>query len=374
MNITRAYKCTVCNKVKNILDDPFRAIPNSCTITLGCTGTLNRFDTQGKLIPDSQSDWIARGSSIQSDKTVEAEKISLMSVSSNGALTVALKMDDASDIVALNVKFEQRRTESVKFTQFTFLTSSSTPTISGKDSRGKTLRIDSAAFAEGRIKAKVNGVMREDFTVIPGQNASIQFSTTIAVSSTVDIFVYFEKEVEEKILTFEPNFLLPVNSLTGAWGNLKWIYLPDKITKEETKYWLFTVTSTASMLPSSYARLVEIEEIHANEEDNRIVDISDVEFLLTKKPFSHFDRYMLGTIPASVLNASFEMFTSSRTIRDFSIASKNIVNIFPLIKIYYNGPSASLSTANTIYSDKGILAADALDQYLPQSNFLLGVT
>lgn len=373
MNITRAYKCTVCNKIKNVQDDPLRAIPNSCIITLGCTGTLNLFDTQGKPVIDSQSDWIARGN-IQSEQSTKTEEVSLMSVSSNGALTIAVKMDDAAGIIALNVKFEQRRTESVKFTQFTFLPSSLTATISGKDTRGKTLRIDPSAFTEGRIKVKVDGVIREDFTVIPGQNASIQFATSIPPSSLVDIFVYFEKEVQEKLLIFQPNFLLRANSLTGAWGNLKWIYLPDKTTKEETKYWLFTATSTASMLPSSYARLVEIEEVHVAEEDNRIINVSDAEFLLAKKPFSHFDRYLFGTIPATSLNAAFEMFVSSRAIRDFSIASKMIVGFFPFVKIYYNGTNASLSTANTIYSDKGILAADALDQYLPPSNFLLGAT
>jgi hypothetical protein len=365
MNITRTYKCTVCNKVKNIQNDPLRAIPNSCTITLGCTGSLNAFDTQGKIIKDSESDWVARGGDFQIAQASIIEETALMSASSNGALTIAVKMDDvtALDTPVLNVKFEQRRTESVKFTQFIYMTSTATNTISGKDSRGKNLRIDATAFSEGRVRAKVNGVQRNDFTVTPGQNASLQFETPIAALSNVDVFVYFEKEVEDKTVIFYANRTLVANSLSGAWGNLKWVYLPDKSTKSETKYWLYTATSV-TMQPSSSIRLVEI--IGA--------ELQDVEFLLAKKPFSHFDRYYLGTVPATTVSNSFLILASNRTIRDFTIPNKFISSIFPTIKVYNNGEKASLMTSNTVYTDKGVLNADTIEQHLPKSNYLAGVT
>jgi hypothetical protein len=374
MNTTRAYKCTVCNKIKNIQNDPIRAVPNSCTITLGCTGSLNLLDTQGKNVQDSQSDWVARGQNTSTITSVTSEPIALMSVSSNGALTLAVKMSDAEALNAesLNVKFEQRRTESVKFAQFTFMASASTNTISGKDNRGRNLRIDSAAVTDGRIRIKVNGVTREDFTVTPGQNASVQFTTAITLGSTVDIFVYFEKEVEERTLQFVPNWKLSVNSLAGAWGNVKWVFLPDKVTKAETKYWLFTATSTASMLPSSYARLVDIVRIETNNPTTTAVQLENTEFLFSKKPFSHFDRFIWGTLPATSANESFQMLTSNRSIRDFTITAKLVASVFPAIKVYYNGPNAALSTPNIVYSDKGVLIAETIEQNLPQSNFLIG--
>lgn len=364
MNTTRAYKCTVCNKIKNIQNDPLRAVPNSCTITLGCSGSLNVLDTQGKILPDSESNWVARGKDLQIASAPISEETTLMSVSSSGALTIAVKM---SDLVALNtpnlsVKFEQRRIESVKFTQFVFMNTTATNTISGKDSYGKNLRIDLTAFAEGRVRVKVNGVHRNDFTVIAGQNASVTFETTIATLSTVDIFVYLEKEVEGRTLTFVANYALSVNSLTGSWGNVKWIYLPDKITKAETKYWLFTSVSTGNIQPSSYARLVEVVG-H---------ELSNVEFLLAKKPFSHLDRYHLGTIRAIDLESSFSVFASNRSIRDFTVSPKLVTSTFPIIKIYYYGEKASLTANNSIYLDKGVLNADSLEQHLPNSNFLVG--
>lgn len=365
MNRYITYQCTVCRRTKDVERDDKRAIPSGCTITKGCGGTLFKigdkaYAEQTKPVA-GVTDWYPRGTSPSKDTGKTASDYVEMSVSSSGALVIAVKMttDQASTIPELTLKIQQRRVETIPFTQFTFrILVEGTTTVSGRDSQGRNLRIDSTAQSEGRLRVRVNGVETVDYTVSSSVQAStVTFMQPLPLEGVVDIIVFNEKEVEEKELTFATNRTIAVNDLSGAWGNVRWVNRLNPLLSEpnEERFWLYTCTSTASLPSSARIKVVGLYNGTALFNPERAV------FLLASTPYSHVDRYLGLVIPLPTLQEDFDILTSSKPTRDFTTDKTNIVSVYPplMIKRGYVDALNSLTSDDVIPENSGAIPTDS---------------
>lgn len=364
MNRYITYQCTVCRRTKDVERDNIRAIPSGCTITKGCVGSLFKVGDKGfaNQTPPvaGVTDWYPRGTSPQSETLKKDPEYVELSCSSSGALVLAVKMTDvqASLTPSLTMKIEQRRVEAIPFLQFTYrVLMEGVTVISGRDSQGKNLRIDSTAQAEGRLRVRVNGVISSDFSVNASiQSASIKFGTALPLQSVVDIIIFNEKEVEDKELEFVTNRTIAVNDLSGAWGNVRWV---DKVnpaiqTNNDERFWLYTCTST-SKLPS-VAR-IKVVGVYDNSSQ---LPTDDILMLMASSPYSHVDRYLGVFVPLAICHVDFNVLTSNKPTRDFTIERKYVQSVFPPLKIKrgYTPQTQSLTSADVIPENSGAIPTD----------------
>lgn len=376
MNRYITYQCTVCRRTKDVERDDKRAIPSGCTITKGCGGTLFKIGDKG-FAEQTQpvagvTDWYPRGTSPSKDTGRTASDYVEMSVSSSGALVVAVKMTtaQASAVSELTLKIQQRRVETIPFTQFIFRIFKTEPVtqpgqaevktsvVSGRDSQGRNLRIDGTAQSEGRLRVRVNGVERTDYTVTAtGQTSSIRILEELTPESVIDIIVLNEKEVQEKELTFVTNRTIAVNDLSGAWGNVRWVGKLNPLLSQpnEERFWLYTCTSTASIPSSARIKVIGLFDGATLIEPERVL------FLLASTPYSHVDRYLGLTIPLTALQEDFAVLTSNKTTRDFTTDKANLVSVYPPLMITrgYSAVSNSLTSDDVIPENSGAIPTDS---------------
>lgn len=388
MNRYITYQCTVCRRTKDVERDDKRAIPSGCTITKGCGGTLFKVGDKGyaEQTPPvaGVTDWYPRGTNpLPATAKPEPEYVEFNS-SSSGAIVLAVKMTEAqaSAVSSLTLKMQQRRVETIPFTQFIFRIFKTetvtqpgqeevkTTVVSGRDSQGRNLRIDSTAESEGRLRVRVNGVERTDYTVTAtGQASSISIPGELTPESVIDIIVLSEKEVEEKELTFVTNRTIVVNDLSGAWGNVRWVDRLNPLLSEPTeeRFWLYTCTSTASLPSSARIKIVGLYN------DTELFDPQRAVFLLASTPYSHVDRYLGLVIPLQVLQEDFKILTSNKSSRDFTTDKTNIVSIYPPLRIKrgYTPQSQSLTSADVIPENSGTIPTDS-STVLLTSTFING--
>jgi hypothetical protein len=354
MNRYFIYQCTVCRRTKDIPRNDTHVIPTGCTITKGCSGTLLKVgerDIAEQTAPVvGVTDWYPRGTHPSDSEPVKTIEYVNMSGSSTGALVLAIRMteDQANAVSSVVVTLEQRRVEEISFNQFTYyvLTNGMT-TISGRDSQGKNLRIDSTAVTEGRLRVRVNGVIRTDYTVNSSINSSsVVFSSVLPLQSAVDIIVFNEREVEDKELEFVTNRTIPVSDLSGAWGNVRWI---DKINPaipgpNEERWWLYTCTSIAGLQPSARIKVTQVLA------ETTEISFENIMFLLASPPYSHVDRYLGLVVPMTECVEDFNILTSSKITRDFMIEKTRAKSIYPPLKIKrgYTEQQKSLTSEDII--------------------------
>lgn len=364
MNRYITYQCTVCRRTKDVERDNLRAIPSGCTITKGCGGTLLKIGDKGFAEQTSPvagvTDWYPRGTSPQASEAQTTPEQVELSSSSSGALVLAVRMSTAEAELqsALTLKLEQRRVEAIPFNQFTYrILLENVTTISGRDSQGKNLRIDSLAQSEGRLRVRVNGVLRDDYSVSASlQSSSITFYSVLPLQSVVDVVVFNEKEVEEKELEFVTNRTIAVNDLSGAWGNVRWV---DKINPaisapNEQRWWLYTCTST-SKFPST-ARIRVVGAYFGSS----LISSGDVIFLMGTTPYSHVDRYLSLIVPLTACESGFNILTSNKPTRDFTLERGLVASIYPPLKIRrgYTDATKSLTSDDVIPENSGAIPTD----------------
>jgi hypothetical protein len=388
MNRYITYQCTVCRRTKDVERDDKRAIPSGCTITKGCVGTLFKigdkaYAEQTKSVA-GVTDWYPRGTSPTKDAQQVTSDYVEMQVSSSGALVIAVKMTaaQANAIPEFTLKIQQRRVETIPFTQFIFRIfkietvtqpgqeDEVTTVVSGRDSQGRNLRIDSTAQSEGRLKVRVNGVERTDYIVTAtGQASSISIPGELKLESVIDIIILSEKEVEEKELTFVTNRTIAVNDLSGAWGNVRWVDRLNPLLSEpnEERFWLYTCTSTAALPSSARIKIVGLYN------GDVLFDPEWAVFLLASTPYSHVDRYLGLVIPLPVLQEDFKILTSNKSTRDFTTDKTNIVSVYPPLRIKrgYTSQSQSLTSADVIPENSGAIPTDS-STVLLTSTFING--
>lgn len=365
MNRYITYQCTVCRRTKDVERDNIRAIPSGCTITKGCGGTLFKVGDKGyaEQTPPvaGVTDWYPRGTNpLPATAKSEPEYVELSS-SSSGAIVLAVKMTEAQANVvsSLTLKMQQRRVEAIPFTQFTFrILLEGVNTVSGRDSQGKILRIDSTAQAEGRLRVRVNGVIVPNVTVSSTvQSATVTFAENLPLQSVVDIVVFNEKEVEDKELEFVTNRTIAVNDLSGAWGNVRWVdkLNPTISSNNEERFWLYTCTSTAK-LPST-ARIKVLGLYYGT----TLIPAKNVLMLMGSSPYSHVDRYLGIAVPLTACQNAFNILTSNKPTRDFTIEKQYVESIYPVLSVKrgYTPQTQSLTSADVIPENSGAIPTDS---------------
>lgn len=332
------YQCTECRRVRAIPKDNIRAVPNHCTITKGCKGSLNIIGQSANVFsaaPDARlTDWYPRGkiSSITNEAATD-EYIDLSGYDS-GALTLAINVTDPGAVTSASVTFLQRKIQSVSFTQFIFRLTAGENSVSGRDTQGKNLRIDSSAIAESRVKVRVNGVETPNFT-ISTDGRTILLNESYPTFSTVDVFVFSEKDVVAVTMDFTPNRLVNTAANRGAWGNVAWIEMFNNDSGQYERFYVFTVSNVVGV--SSLAKL-KLESVIINGD---IVNNSKIAFLLATPPFSHYDRNTTNIVKASDLS-DFVFMSSSDTPRKLSVKKTAVFDVYPPIRIR-RGTETSLS-------------------------------
>src|SRR5271154_5038323 len=94
------FQCSVCHRIKDILQDPVHAAPNQCTITKGCSGFLFPIGETTVLTPPTPiaglTDWYPRGQKPSSVPLAPTEQTVDLSTSETGVITMALYVPTAN--------------------------------------------------------------------------------------------------------------------------------------------------------------------------------------------------------------------------------------------------------------------------------------
>ena len=334
------YQCTVCRKTKDTEKDTIRAVLNVCSITPGCSGRLLIIAEKTQLDAYSPSSKLASSPNerLENIVPIEESKSIMLSTSSFGSLTMAVRYDLESPDNILNVKVSQRKLNDVQYQQYVFRTTSSTTKIpqneSTKDISGKFLRFNSDIITQNRISVIVNGVPRvvgTDPTDIVLTPNTVTFNSAIPSSSTVSVIVYSEQVTTENFLSFERNDILRNTDPTyGAWTNIKRIDCSDK----PGNYHLYSCTFLSNL---SYNTKIKVEAVLTP--SGQIVksknSLSDVRFLLASPPYRNSDRYYNFVLSADNLT-SYVLSSSSSGFQQLSIDTSLVTEIYPPIEIKNN--------------------------------------
>lgn len=357
MAIYNIYTCTVCRRSKSILRDLIYAIPNSCTITKGCTGHL--LVTGESTLPFATpavagiTDWYPRGTLVNTAVAEVSSSPVLLSTSSTGIVSLAVKMTDAiaATNATLTMNFSQRRVDDIPYTQYLFTLLIETQLLNGKDSSNKILRFNQAAIDEGRVIIRVNGVLQivgVDYTLQPDK---ITFTGKIKTDGTigypigsVDISVYTAQSTILRTLTFTANSSTAVTINAGSWGNVKWT------SDNDGNKWHVYSCAGVSALPAS-ARL-QLTSLHGT------VEFTDAVFLLASDPYDHVDRYLEFGIPIFMLKDSFNLSVVYGTVNQLFADKSAFTELFPPF-ILQHAPVLADSSFLSTDTFSSTVAADA---------------
>lgn len=339
------YQCSICRRKKNIPRDDVRVMPNTCTITKGCRGSLFSISqtTERKLTQSvaGLTDWYPRGTSPLAATAVEqASQVSMVTAPSS-ILTLAISFGVEYQEPTIVAKFIQQRPDDIPFQQFTFrlgaVSSQVSPLLSngltGKDINGKNLRFDQAAIDEDRVKVRVNGIVvskgsgTHEFNIIPNK---ILFNSSLSIGTVVDVSVYNEVDFVEKDIVFTRNTAVSAATSTSAWGNIGNFRLqkmgniiPD----------IFTVYSSSAIseLLTSKMKLVGFYK-----EDGIDRIGSTAMFLLSSPPYENVDRYFNFCVSTAKISESFLIDIVKQGEFDFFVDSSAVEELYPPIELIIN--------------------------------------
>lgn len=314
------YQCTVCRREKTLEEDKLRVTPNKCTITKACSGILQVLGTTAVPINSTPveglEDWYASGSRSTSQSTASTEMAVGIATSDVGAIVLAVREQDEGALPStIDVTFEQRRSENVSYSEYTYRPTSATATFTGKDSSGKILRIDAAAIAEERIQVRVNGVLTTDFTATTN---TITLSSPAPAGSVVSIRVQAEKETITRTVTFTRNRQLVPTVARGSWANVDLIRKFTNGVGYET-WWAYSVDNTFGFGVGKL-KVVSIDTSR------------DSVLVLAHTPFTNFDRYLNFVVPAENLMGDFPISVDSQT-RELTVDRSLVVEIYPPLRL-----------------------------------------
>lgn len=342
------YQCTVCRREKTLEQDTLRVTPNKCTITKACSGILQVTGTTVSpinLTPVAGvEDWYADGSRTNSSNTASSEMAVGIATSEVGALVLAIKEQDEGSLPSsIDVTFEQRRSENVKYSEYTYRPTSATTVFTGKDSSGKILRIDSAAIAEDRIQVRVNGVLTIDFTATTN---TITLATPAPIGSVVIIRVQAEKETITRTVSFTRNSQQIPSVARGSWANVDLIRRFTNGVGYET-WWIYSIDSTNGFGVGKL-RLVSIDSSR------------EAMFVLAHTPFTSFDRYLNFILPPENLMGDFPINVESST-RDLIVDRSLVQEIYPPIRLQAD---AFIDPESRVTESSSALVADDINVLL----------
>lgn len=339
------YQCSTCRRTTTVLRDDVRAAPNQCVITKGCEGRLfNVGATSTRSENTSASglvDWYPRGKNVVVVPVDSATATTLLSTTSTGRLTLAVYQTEADtdSNSVLEVKFSQRRTEDIAYSQFTFRTGATQATsVVGRDANGKNMRFDQAAINDSKVFVKVNGVAR-----FPGVGAldivlspnSVIFNTALPMSAVVSVIVYSEKDTIDRFISFTANSIEQTETTSGAWANIKQANEFDSTAQLKPRSWqLYTSATLSAISGSSSLRLDGVFQDNQVTPHAPAADLTNVRFLLAAEPYEHADRYLNLVVEASALVNQYALTASSELITELSANSTTVNELYPPLQLF----------------------------------------
>jgi hypothetical protein len=354
MAIYQVFQCSVCRRIKNVLQDNIHAVPTQCTITKGCSGSLYVVGdtTMLQTTPPvaGLTNWYPRGQKpVVTPAVVPVPPLSL-STSTGGDLTLAVYAPAPASGATVNL--QQLITENIAYADYLFTVTSLTPknhygntVISGRDSNGRNLLFSTETIAAGLVFVLVNGVQ-----VLPGASANqyvltantITFNYGLAAGAVVNVSVYSQPTTIPRTLTFVPNTSFSPSVGPGSWGNVQFIEEYDDSTGalKPNKWWLYTCTNIAEFATASDLLLVSIT-LGASPTP---IDLTTARFLLSSQPHENVDRYLNFYVDPVVLSEGYALSSATASITEIYAADTAVVELYPPFQLI----SSSFITADVI--------------------------
>jgi hypothetical protein len=374
-------QCSVCHRVKTILQDQVHVSPNECIITKGCSGFLFPIGQTTVFTPtppvDGLTDWYPRGQKPAVVPAIPAEKTIDLSCSSKGILTIGLNvMADTSHPPpsGFSALFSQQLTQDVSYNEFVFRIQAATTVVSGQDSTGKNLRFSTASVVAGLVFVLVNGVASFPGTAANGWTAGvanrITFNSSLVAGSVVTVSIYSQPPTFTVVLNFILNQNLTPNSNSGAWGNIRWAeeYDPTTGQLKGSKWWLYTCSATDLLSASS--RLSFLGTYTDTTLSTRLLptssvptDFSAIRFFLASPPYDNTDRYLNFYVDGSAIGNEYALLTSTSSITELFADSSALVEMYPPFQLIEN---SSVALSSFIIPDK-FSTTDAVPATTPES-------
>ncbi len=382
-----SYQCSICRRTKDLVKDNLRAIPNQCTITKGCSGSLYKIGETTNSTPvlpvPGLTNWYPRGESITPRAEAPAEEKVSLSCSETGVLTLALLLTDAEAAANTSIKLvaTQQLSADVPFTEYVYSLVASTQIVQGKDSLGKNLRFDQDAIDNDQIQVLVNGVARvqgddpQDYVATPN---TITFNTALDSGTIVSVSVFGTAPTIQQTLTFISNNTFIATDSSGSWGNIRWVDEYDPDTGElrsggNQKWWLYSCTSITGLSASS---LLRVSQIKNNAESvvlipGTIGEFDSARFLLAAPPHDSTDRYLNFYVDLNVLSEGYILSTEITSVTELLASVGALVNIYPPFQlIFAEDPNdSSYVTPDTFPTDSS-LSSDTPQERLVASRIL----
>ena len=352
------YQCTTCNLKKSEKTDNIRVQTLGCTITKGCLGRLIKLSEQSTPICSSGLTWNPRTEVSQTSNSIQPQNIPITINSSNtGAVVcgVNMSLQNAIDYNTLKFRFEEKIVREVPFIQFRFKLTIPSSVISGRDSQGKILRVNTLLIEAHRVVVKVNGNEKKvDIDYVVNIQDRIDFLSPIPAGAIVDILVYEQAQTQFQTLTFNVNIFQQNTLAAGAWGNVK------SINKNGVIYYLFTCPQLGTIDPSSVLKLNSIwnEEETVCLFNGTLGSLNDIIVLLADEPFGNLDRRQDLFIDGSFLEQGFNL--TARRDKIIKLEATNVSEIWPLFKI------------EEYLEDDKISVQSALDANSISNSFIIG--
>lgn len=268
------YRCTQCRRTKDIQVDNVRALLSHCTITKGCSGTLQRIGSAEQLDSSSEGlnynlvDWFPRGQEFNPTPVQVPTKFMSLGCSNNAALCIASPNTAVEEIV---VEFERKATFGISSQTFTKTIQTATNSISGRDDQNRTIRFEEDAISQNRIRVSLNGVQLVNVSMTL---TSITLSQPIAAGDVVSIVVFGEVPVEKISVLFTKNDKDDFSPPQSAWTTT---YSFDRISYSLPHGQEWAVYSSPNFSVSSDSQLRVSSAVN-----NEV-------FLMAKEPYSRVD-------------------------------------------------------------------------------------
>jgi len=357
------YQCSVCRRTKDIVQDNVRVLPNQCTITKGCAGSLYKIGetlVASSIDPVSGlTDWYPRGQQLGQTVPVPPKQTQALTCSNTGALTLALLLDDAAAASnpTITLQLQQRLSADVPSTEYLYNVTATTSIISGKDNAGKNLRFDQSSIDNDLIHVLVNGVARQqgvgpnDYTATPNV---ITLNTPIT-SGVVVVSVFGVAPTVAQVLTFTANYSFIASSGHGSWGNIRWVdeYNPATGALRSAggkKWWLYTCTSVSNLSTASMLKITGITLMVGS-----IGALTNARFFIAAPPYDNTDRYLGFSIDVEALSEDYLLTSATGAITEL-FAEGATLELYPPYQLINNSNLAASSyvVADTFPTDDAV--------------------
>lgn len=329
-----------------------RALPNLCTISKGCAGSLYKVGEtsiqQSTAAISGVTDWYARGSRLAQPQTLAPASKVALGTSPVGSLTLAVDFAGTPPPATIIGKFIQKRPDEIAFQQFTYKIGTPSdqlppPTSLGgisKDISGKNLRFDQSSIDEKRVRIKVNGVpVTEGITLTPNK---VKFSSNLPQNTLVDVVVLSEVDAVERNFIFYRNTESTVSTSSSAWGNISSIQVSNPGEQDLTLhvYTSDSITATASLL--------KMAGVYASNSVTKLDGTALI--LLSSAPHQNVDRYLELCVPVLSLADEFCIQAEPGAVTNLLVAASLVQDVYPTIII----PQNSYTRDDTFTTDYSI--------------------